>query len=151
LKFLTVIWLETTMNMRKLITPLFIMLLALTGCDNNDFLQSEDKVNGQLKGTWKKVLGSSTDTNEKWNFENGTLTITKISNDPDTTIIDRGKYSVVTKFSKVYVTISGFSSEWLLYNDLNRQWTVAEISGSVLYISTTNQTGAVISREFVKN
>jgi hypothetical protein len=138
------------MNMRKLITPLFIMLLALTGCDNNDLLQSEDKVNSQLNGRWKKVGASSAEQYENWKFENGTLTITKELNDPDTTLIDHGTYKVTTKFSKSYVTVSGLSSDILEYWDLNRQWTIAEVSSSVLYLSTTNPSGAIISREFVK-
>jgi hypothetical protein len=142
---------NTTMNMRKLIAPLFIMLLALTSCDNNDLLQSEEKVNTQLKGTWKKVKASSVEQFENWKFENGTVTITKEMKDPDTTFVDHGNYSVTTKFSKSYVTISGLTCEHLEYWDLNRQWTVAEISGSVLYLSTTNSHGSIISREFVKN
>ena len=127
------------------------MLLALTGCDKNDLLQSEDKVNGQLNGRWKKILASSADPFEKWKFENGSLTITKDFNDPDTTIVDHGRYSVTTKFSKMYLTISGLTSDQLEYWDLNRQWTIAEISWYVLYISTTNTTGAIISREFIKD
>ncbi|MEP7263571.1 MAG: hypothetical protein ABI772_03695 [Bacteroidota bacterium] len=140
--------------MRKLITPLFIMLLALTGCDNNDLLQSEDKVNSQINGRWKKVWGSSTEPyNEKWKFDNGSLTITREARSTDTTIttVDHGQYTVITKFSKCYITISGLTSETLEYWDLNRKWTIADVSGSVLYISTTNVGGAIISREFVKD
>lgn len=140
--------------MRKLITPLFIMLLALTGCDNNDLLQSEDKVNSQINGRWKKVWASNTEPyNEKWKFDNGSLTITRETHATDTTIttVDHGQYSVTTKFSKCYITISGLSSETLEYWDLNRKWTIADVSSSVLYISTTNLGGAIISREFVKD
>jgi hypothetical protein len=138
------------MNMRKLFAPLIIMLLALSSCDNNDLLQSEDKVNSQINGRWKKIWASSAEPyDEKWKFENGSLTITRETN--DSTYVDHGQYSVTTKFSKCYISISGFTSEMLEFNDLNRKWTIADISGSVLYISTTNSGGAIISREFVKN
>lgn len=138
------------MNMRKLIAPLFVMLLVLTGCENNDLLQSEEKVNSQIKGTWKKVKASSVEQNEDWKFDNGTLTISKKINDPDSIVVDHAQYTVTTKFSKSYVTISGLSSYYVEFLDLNRQWTIAEISGNVLYLSTTNSQGAIISREFVK-
>lgn len=141
--------------MRKLITPLVIMLLALTGCDNNDLLQSEDKVNEQINGRWKKIWASSSEPYvENWKLENGTITINrtvKVSETKDTTIVDHGTYSIVTKFSKSYINITGLSSEDLEYWDLNRDWTIAEVSNRSLYLSTTNPQGAIISREFVKN
>ena len=145
-------WPQTTMNMRNLLfTSLFLGLLVTAGCDKNELLQSEDKVKGQLNGRWKKVLASSAESNEKWKLDNGTITITKEYRDPDTTVVDHGTYTVTTKFSKSYMTITGLESERLEYWDLNRQWTIAELSGTVMYLSTTNTGGAIISREFIKD
>jgi hypothetical protein len=140
------------MNMRKIIAPLLFSILAIAGCENNDLLQSEDKLNEKINGHWKRVKASSEDTREHWKFDNGTLTITKESSDPDTTLVDHGKYSITSKFSKSYVTISELTLDFADTKaaDLNRQWTLAELSGTVLYISTTNQSGSIISREFIK-
>jgi hypothetical protein len=140
------------MNMRNLLlTSLFLGLLVSAGCEKQELLQSEDKVKAQLNGRWKKVLSSSAESYEKWKLDNGTVTITKEFKDPDTTVVDHGSYSVTTKFSKSYITFSGLTSDKLEYWDLNRQWTIAELSGTVLYLSTTNSGGAIISREFVKD
>ena len=143
------IWLETTTNMRKLIIPLLFSLFLITGCENNDFLQSESTVNSKLNGRWKRYLSSSTDPNQYWKMENGNLTIITRINEEDS-IVDHGHYTVLTKISKCYITISDLSSPALLPGDMNTRWNISELTGSVFYITTTNQSGSVISREFVK-
>jgi hypothetical protein len=135
--------------MRKLFIPLILSLFFLTGCENTDFLQSESAVNAKLNGKWKLYLSSATDPNQNWSMENGTLTITTKINGEDS-IVDKGHYTVLTKISKCYITISGITEESLLPGDLNTRWNIAELTGKVLYLSTTSPTGSLISREFVK-
>lgn len=134
--------------MNKLFIPLLFALFLVTGCENNDFMQSESSVRARLQGRWKMHGSSLKDTKETWNMDNGTLTITKYSGED--TLIDRGLYTVLTKFSKIYVTFTGLSREELRPWELNTRWNVSALTGSVLYISTNNQGGAIISREFLK-
>ena len=124
-------------------------LFLLTGCENNDFLQSESAVNAKLQGRWKMYGPSSVDPNQQWKMDNGVLTITTRIEGVDSTI-DRGFYSVLTKVSKCYVTISGLTVPELYPSDLNTRWNIAELSGNVLYLCATNPGGSIISREFVK-
>ena len=75
-------------------------LFLLTGCENNDFLQSESAVNAKLQGRWKMYGPSSVDPNQQWKMDNGVLTITTRIEGVDSTI-DRGFYSVLTKVSTI--------------------------------------------------
>ena len=134
--------------MNKLFIPLLFALFLITGCENNDFMQSESTVRGKLQGSWKMHGSTLQDTKETWKMDNGTLTITRYSGED--TITDRGLYTVLTKFSKIYVTFSGLTEDKFSPWELNTRWNIAALTGSVLYISTKNQGGAIISREFVK-
>ena len=136
--------------MRKLFIPLVFSLFLLTGCENNDFLQSESTVNGKLNGTWKKYDSNSTDPNQKWKMENGSLTITMKMPNGEDSIVDHGHYTVLTKFSKIYLTISDISVLALKPQDLNTRWNISALNKTQLYLSATNNGGALISREFVK-
>ena len=145
----SVIWLETTNKMRKLFIPLVFSLFLLTGCENNDFLQSESTVNGKLNGSWKKYGSTSADLKEIWKMDNGSLTIISRINDKDS-VIDHGHYTVLTKFSKIYITISNITNPGLAPQDLNTRWNISALNKTQLYLSTTTNGGALISREFVK-
>jgi hypothetical protein len=135
--------------MRNLFIPLLFSLFIMTGCENNDFLQSESTVSSKLNGRWKMYKSSSVDPNQYWKMDNGNLTIITRVNDEDS-IVDHGHYTVLTKISKCFMTISDLSQPELLPHDLNTRWNISELNGSVLYLTTTTNTGAVISREFVK-
>lgn len=136
--------------MNKLFIPLVFALFLLTGCENNDFMQSESTVNGKLKGSWKLYGSSSTNAHQKWTMDNGSLTIYATSDEHPDSVIDRGTYTVLTKFSKCYVTIAGLSTPTLVPWDMNTRWNISQLSNTVLYITTTSNSGTIISREFVK-
>ncbi len=124
-------------------------LFLMTGCENNDFLQSESTVNAKLNGTWKRYL--STDPKQSWEMSNGSLKITQYGGPEDTIkFVDYGHYTVLTKFSKIFVTFSDITNLNLEPGDLNTRWNISELTGGVLYLSTTSQSGSVIAREFVK-
>ena len=134
--------------MNKLFTPLLLALFLITGCENNDFMQSESTVRARLQGSWKMHGSTLQDTKETWKMDNGTLTITRYSGED--TLTDKGLYTVLTKFSKIYVTFSGLTEDDFRPWELNNRWNISALTGSVLSISTKNAGGAIISREFVK-
>ena len=144
-------------TMQKLIYILMCTLL-LAGCENKDLLQSDKKIRQQLEAnTWKRIAPSSQDYHELWTFKDGKTNITwdKYKNGTiDTTVIYKGMYSVSTKTSSSYVSISGMPLTNLTgfeRIDLNLKWTIAEINGNVLYLSAATETGTVKSLEYIKN
>lgn len=128
--------------------------LFLAGCENNEILLSEKKLNSELNGTWKIIAPRPVpDFDELWTFGGGATSIS--SKKGSVNIIATGNYSVDAKFSKAYITLSGYSFNSRLYSnftaaDLNRKWTLVELSEDVLYISATDDAGAIRSIEFVK-
>ncbi len=134
--------------MKTLLYVLGFCSLLLTGCDNKDLLQSEDKIREQLENkNWKRVAPSSQDYHEVWTFKEGKLMIDKDSTDLN------GTYSVDTKFSASYVSFLGFPQLHNLvgldYTNINMKWTIAVINNNVLYLSATNESGTIKSLEFV--
>ena len=133
----------------------FLTGLFLSGCENNEILLSEKKLNQEITGTWKIVAPRpSADFVETWIFENGANTVSS-SNANSPNLNATGGYSIDAKFSKAYISLSGFSFSGRLHSgftaaDLNRKWTLVELSESVLYISATDDGGAIRSMEFVK-
>ena len=92
----------------------FVLLLvvALAGCEKQEYFKSASQVKKDLGYSWKQVL-MSRDTNlfstyQVWSFNDDVLTIIrkKVSNDAtlDTLI---GKYSVNTTMTKVYINKIG--------------------------------------------
>ena len=77
----------------------------------------------------------------------------------DTTLL--GSYSIDAKLSKAYVKLSGFTfgdSTSITYTnssfkaiDLNRAWTIVILENDVMYLSATDNAGAIRSLEYVKN
>lgn len=128
--------------------------LVLTGCDSNDLFQSEKKMESKIQKSWLYVYPNLTDTRKEiWSFANGSVAVTfKLNANTDTTIV--GTYSVDTKVSKAYVhlsgfTYSGYTNSGFLSEDLNRKWTVSELSGDVMYLSATDSKGSIRSLEFI--
>jgi hypothetical protein len=128
--------------------------MVLAGCENNEILLSEKKLNSELNGTWKIVAPRpSVDFTETWVFSGGSAAVSSSKN--STSMNVSGQYSVDAKFSKAYIDLSGYSFNSMLYSgftasDLNRKWTLVELSEKVLYISATDDRGAIRSIEFVK-
>jgi hypothetical protein len=140
----------------KIILMITVVLtgIFLTGCENNEILLSEKKLNNELNGTWKIVAPRpSVDFTETWIFSSGATSVSSSKN--STSINVGGRYSVDAKFSKAYIDLSGYSFNSMLYSgftasDLNRKWTLVELSDDILYISATDDRGAIRSIEFVK-
>jgi hypothetical protein len=128
--------------------------MVLAGCENNEILLSEKKLNSELNGTWKIVAPRpSVDFTETWVFSGGSTAVSSSKN--STSMNVSGRYSVDAKFSKAYIDLSGYNYNSMLYSgfsaaDLNRKWTLVELSEKVLYISATDDRGAIRSIEFVK-
>lgn len=141
--------------MKNLFYVLALSLFVLTGCDNKDLLQSEDKIREQIENkSWKRIAATPTlDYHEIWAFKEGKLTISvgDSTTAKDTTF--NGTYTVDTKVSSSYVSFLGFPSVHQLigldFTNLNIRWTIAEINDNVLYLSATNESGTIKSLEFV--
>jgi hypothetical protein len=137
-----------------LIVFLFLAGLILPGCENNELLLSEKKLKSELQGTWKIVSPRPVDGFlETWNLNGGAIAVSSV--DENRNITASGAYSVDAKFSKAYVTLSGFTYSNFLCSgfkaeDLNRRWTLVELNDGVLYLSATDSNGAIRSIEFIK-
>jgi hypothetical protein len=131
-----------------------LMLIFLSGCENNDLLLSEKKLNSKIQKTWKIVSPSPIiDAHENWNFSNGSLAINFQKNGVDTTVV--GSYSIDAKMTKAYVTLSSFyynnqvASHWTA-KELNRKWTIVELDNGIMYLSGVDDNGVIRSMEFVE-
>jgi len=131
------------------------MLLTVAGCENNDLLLSEKKLNSKIQNNWKVLSSStSTDYNEIWSFRDGKVVIvSKDESGTEKTVT--GTYSVDAKINNAYVTLSGFSypnqiaSHWLA-SELNRKWTIVELDNGVMYISGIDDKNVIRSIEFAQ-
>ena len=132
-----------------------LMLIFLSGCENNDLLLSEKKLNSKIQKTWKIVSPSpSIDARENWSFANGSITINGTDKN-GTSYAETGTYNVDAKMTKAYVYIdqfhfsqvlpSGFESEVL-----NRRWTIVELDNGIMYLSGVDNNGVIRSMEFVE-
>ncbi len=142
-----------------------LIMISLTGCEQNDLLLSEKKLNEKIQKTWKVIFSNSNDSHERWSFNGGTVAINVKKYDTssnvtfDTTLL--GSYSIDAKLSKAYVKLSGFTfgdSPSITYTnsnfkaiDLNRAWTIVILENDVMYLSATDNAGAIRSLEYVKN
>jgi len=126
------------------------LMITFTSCENNDLLLSEKKLEDNLEKTWKYLYANSNDSQERWTFENGVVTLT-VANQVYT-----GNYQVDAKFSKAYVNLSNFTftgttNSGMTAADLNRAWTIVVLKDNVLYLSATDVRGAIRSLEYIEN
>ena len=126
------------------------LMITFTSCENNDLLLSEKKLEDNLEKTWKYLYANSNDSQERWTFENGVVTLT-VANQVYT-----GNYQVDAKFSKAYVNLSNFTyagttNSGMTAADLNRAWTIVVLKDNVLYLSATDTRGAIRSLEYIEN
>ena len=142
-----------------------LVMISLTGCEQNDLLLSEKKLNEKIQKTWKVIFSNSNDSHETWSFNGGGVAINVKKYDTnsnvtfDTTLL--GSYSIDAKLTKAYVKLSGFTfgdSTSIAYTnslfkavDLNRAWTIVVLENDVMYLSATDNAGAIRSLEYVKN
>jgi len=134
-----------------------IAVLAITGCDNLDLLQSEKKLNKSIQKTWRIVTAKAAPTDraaEKWTFKDNVINIAfKKNNAFDTLVV--GSYKLDTRISKAYVNISAFeysdyTNSSFTADDLNRQWTIVELDNGIMYLSAIDTRGAIRSIEFIE-
>lgn len=142
-----------------------LVIISLTGCEQNDLLLSEKKLNERIQKTWKVVFASSTDSHETWSFNGGSVALNyKKYNSMggvslDTTVL--GSYSIDARLTKAYVKLSNFTfsdstaagitNSGFKAVDLNRAWTIVVLENDVMYLSATDNAGAIRSLEYVKN
>ena len=131
------------------------MLLTFVGCENNDMLLSEKKLNSKIQNNWKVLSPSTiTDYNETWSFRDGNVVIVS----KDKTGAEKsvtGKYSIDAKINNAYLTLSDFNyqnqiaSHWLA-SELNRKWTIVELDNGIMYISGIDDKNVIRSIEFAQ-
>lgn len=142
-----------------------LVMISLTGCEQNDLLLSEKKLNEKIQKTWKVIFANSNDSHETWSFNGGGVAINFKKYDTnsnvtlDTTLL--GSYSIDAKLTKAYVKLSGFTfsdttasgitNSGFKAVDLNRAWTIVVLENDVMYLSATDNAGAIRSLEYVKN
>jgi hypothetical protein len=142
--------------MKNLLVLAFsFMLLTVVGCENNDLLLSEKKLNSKIQNNWKVLSPSTTiDYKEIWSFRDGKVVIVS----KDETGVEKtvtGTYSVDTKINNAYVTLSGFTyenqiaSHWLA-SELNRKWTIVELDNGIMYLSGKDDKNVIRSIEFAQ-
>lgn len=134
-----------------------LLSISLTSCERNDLLLSEDKLNEKIQKSWKVLNGYNTDSEETWSFADGTVSLSWSNDRGDHTIT--GTYSIDARLANAYVKLDNFSFDFKttgLTNsyfkdvDLNRAWTIVELSNDVLFLSATDDRGAIRSIEFLK-
>lgn len=131
-----------------------LLTFGLTSCERNDLLLSEKKLEEKIQRTWKVLYSNNSDSRETWTFSQGGVTITWPKNATEDTTVT-GTYTIDARFAKAYVKIgeldftrmtnSGFNSI-----DLNRAWTIVELNNGILYLSATDNRGAIRSIEFLE-
>ncbi len=145
--------------MQKLLYILFLGSFLLSGCENNDLLQSEKKVRSEIENSnWKRLAASSQDYHEIWTFKDGTINIIRNKKSGsvfiDSTEIFVGNYAVSTKTSSSYISFSNIPDSLNLtgfeYINLNLKWTIAEINDKVMYLSAATEAGTIRSLEYIK-
>jgi hypothetical protein len=142
-----------------------LVMISLSGCEQNDLLLSEKKLNERIQKNWKVIFANSNDSHETWNFNGGSVALhfTKFNSTGgvslDTTV--QGSYSIDARLTKAYVKLSGFTfsdttaagitNSGFKAVDLNRAWTIVVLENDVMYLSATDNAGAIRSLEYIKN
>jgi len=137
---------------------MLVGLLSLTfvSCEQNDLLLSEKKLNEKIQNTWKVLYSNNNDSHETWTFSEGDVTLRLRITETGRDTVFFGKYEIDARFSKAYVKLSDFGFSGLTNSsftaaDLNRAWTLVVLDDKVLYISATDDRGAIRSIEFIKD
>lgn len=145
-----------------------LVMISLSGCEQNDLLLSEKKLNEKIQKNWKVIFANSNDSRETWSFNNGSVALHfkkyKDNNPNDQLLVDTtvlGSYSIDARLTKAYVKLSGFTfsdttasgitNSGFKAVDLNRAWTVVVLENDVMYLSATDNAGAIRSLEYIKN
>lgn len=129
------------------------MTFGLAGCERNDLLLSGKKLEEKIQSNWKVLRSSSDDSRETWTFSQGGLTVVWQSG--DSTYTKTGKYTIDARLAKAYCVLSGFEFVPLTNSgfsaaDLNRAWTIVDLNNGIMYLSATDNRGAIRSIEFLE-
>lgn len=118
------------------------------------FVSCKKQVDSELTGSWKKeVFLNSVDSDSSiWHFNGGNLVIQNLSNP---TLSDTGKYVVVEKSLKNYVSISGLENMTGQVRQ-NGEWRVIQYKKDMLTLSkpdvnpTTGEDAGLVTYEFTR-
>lgn len=131
---------------------LLFSALVLTGCAKYEYLQSEKKVKGLLKGTWELVRIPLKDENgnelprQRWIFTDDRIYRQRMDSGVFVDI-ENATYTVDTKLMKVLFYTHGFAPA----NELDADWTVVQLDANYLIIATDYyDTKGVYELEFTR-
>jgi len=143
--------------MKNLLKIVFgVLIITLVGCERNDILQSEKKLNERIQGSWKALKPSSGETFEVWTFgSDGVVTISWTDTSTSSTFLNTAYYSIDARFSNAYLKLRDFSfsektNTKLGAEDLNRDWVIVDLDDNGLFVSGTDEGGFLRSIEFKK-
>ena len=129
-------------NLRKFQFLLAVIVLAITGCQKEELLMSEDKIESQLENTWQRVEMTQTSYDIQWKFSDGKLYLYKKD-----VLLAEGNYSVNTSVTKVKIDVSGFPEPG--YDYMNGNWQVVQLDDEVLVIAQKYH-GGTYQQEFTR-
>lgn len=145
----------------KYFTKLPIVLLiavALVSCEKQEYFKSESQVKKDLAYSWKQVVMSRKYYSTKyeiWKFQEDSLIITftndsLMDNNFSPLYVVRGKYSVKTTMTKVFINVSDFPDNQGSYY-FNSEWTVVSLDSKGLVVASEDpNAGGINEREFTR-
>ena len=130
------------LNLRKLQLLLAVIVLTIAGCQKEEFLMSESKIESQLQNTWQRVDMTQTSSGVQWKFNEGKLYLIK-----NGSALAEGDYSVDASVTKVKIDISGFPDPG--YEYMNGNWQVIQLDEDVLVVAQKYH-GGTFQQEFTR-
>jgi hypothetical protein len=125
---------------------LFCFTLIFSGCESNNMLKSQKKMEEDIQHTWELVSYSPGPPTEEWIFVDGTLLRNLLK--PDGTIADSdtATYLIETKVSEALLIVSGFKR---LSDKLNGTWSLIQLDEKILMMAVEHNNTGLIIKEFV--
>ncbi len=150
-----------------------LLSITFTACEQNDLLLSEKKLNEEIQKSWKVLYSNSNDSHETWSFKDGNVMLhykKYVNGSMALDTLVSGKYEIDARFAKAYVKLSDFTfqrdtlaitlggsgydgrtNSGFTSADLNRAWTIVMLDKGILYLSATDNGGAIRSIEFIED
>lgn len=137
------------------------LLVVLAGCESKTLLRSEKKLKSDIQGHWRPIKGISHygtavyPNNVQWFFENGIVKIVFVDANGKDMIYDQASYSINSKVDNSFLTISGFATDEYRNSNPNSygfdiEWTIVQLSATVLDIAGHPHDGGLVEIEFEK-
>lgn len=130
------------------------VIIAISSCESNSVLLSEDKIKGYLEKSWRPLAATSNYGTSVagqpiyWTFAGGGLKEEFISSDT-TYVRDYATYSIDAKTENPTIKIQGFTSGSLDTTfGFNIVWTIINIDDNVLDIAGNSTSGGLVELEF---